>query len=335
MMASERLRARALRLSFGVLLFAGVLRADPTDDQKKTARNAMAEGRELRDEKNYKDALEAFKKAHAIMGVPTTGIEIARTMVLLGQLVEARDAALSVAHLPPQPKEPAPFQAARDEASKLADDLNTRIPTIKIVLTGADKGPAPEVRIDDVVVGAEALKSPIARNPGKHDISAKRGSDIKSTQIELKESTPQTVTLDFTPPKPATSESAAPPPPPPPPPPSSPWKSPLVLGGFGVAAVGVIAGGVTGFLAMSKASSAKSSCVNSECPPSTHSDIDSGKSMATISDIAFAVGIVGAGVGVYGLLTAGHKDAPPSDESARAEVTPWLGLGSAGVAGRF
>ena len=110
-----------------VFLAAGALHAEPTEDQKKTARNAMAEGRELRDEKNYKDAVEAFKKAHAIMKVPTTGLELARTMVLLGQLQEAKAVAAEVAVLPEQPKEPGPFAQARLDAQKLADELELEL----------------------------------------------------------------------------------------------------------------------------------------------------------------------------------------------------------------
>ena len=41
-------------------------------------------------------ALKRYEAAHEIMGVPTTGIEVARTRAKLGQLVEARAVAIEL-----------------------------------------------------------------------------------------------------------------------------------------------------------------------------------------------------------------------------------------------
>jgi hypothetical protein len=53
--------------------------------------------------------------------------------------------------------------------------------------------------------------------------------------------------------------------------------------------------------------------------------------MATVSTIAFVVAGVGAGVG-FGALLFGGK-AP--ETTARADLTPWIGLGTAGIRGTF
>jgi len=84
-------------------------------------------------------------------------------------------------------------------------------------------------------------------------------------------------------------------------------------------------------MALSKKSSVDEECVDNRCPPSTHDDIDSGRTLGNVSTIAFIVGGVGAAVGVYGLLSGSSE--PAEAETARAE--PWIGLGSAGVRGRF
>ena len=77
-------------------------------------------------------ALEAYRGADAIMGVPTTGIEVARTQIRLGRLVEARDTALKVSRYPVKRREPRPFTDARTEALQLASELAARIPSLQL-----------------------------------------------------------------------------------------------------------------------------------------------------------------------------------------------------------
>src|SRR5262249_29380095 len=122
-------------LSFALLalsISSTALAAEPTAADKETARKFMAEAREKRAANDHKGALQAFQAADAIMHVPTTGLEVARTHAALGQLVEARENALRVARSTPEPDEPAPFKRAREEATQLVDDLGKRIPTITV-----------------------------------------------------------------------------------------------------------------------------------------------------------------------------------------------------------
>ena len=51
--------------------------------------------------------------------------------------------------------------------------------------------------------------------------------------------------------------------------------------------------------------------------------------MGLISTIGFAVGLVGAGAGVYFLLTQ------PKAEPAKVGISPYIGPGSFGAVGRF
>lgn len=114
--------------------------------------------------------------------------------------------------------------------------------------------------------------------------------------------------------------------------PSAPTKTtnPLVYIGFGAGAVGFGVGAVTGIVALSKAST--SNCQGVQCTQAGLDDIDSGRTAATISTIGFIVGIIGTGVGVYGLLSPKYERPP---EPSRAAITPWVGAGSAGVRGAF
>jgi hypothetical protein len=107
--------------------------------------------------------------------------------------------------------------------------------------------------------------------------------------------------------------------------------------GFGAGAVGIAAGSVTGLMSLSSAASAKERCDGNRCPPAAQDDIDASKSMATISNIAFAVGAVGVGVGVWQLLTV--KDPPDQQKVASPRLDlhaePVIGLGHVGIAGTF
>lgn len=303
-----------------------------SDEAKKTARALMDEGRTARDEtKDFKAALDAFRKAHSIMRVPTTGLEVARTLVLLEKFVEAEEAAQDVINIAPTPKEPKAFGAARDEAKKLLEDLKNKIGFIAVDIKGLPDGKSAEVLIDDLAVAAD--KGPVKQNPGKHKVVVK-GPSNRSFDVELEPGGKKDIAVDFTPPKKEKVEE--PPPPPPPPPEENRFLRPLPIIGFSVAGVGLIAGTVTGMLTLSKASSVKDQCVGSKCPRTVHDDIDSAKSMGTISTISFAVAGVGAAVGVIGVLLP--TSSAPSEGGAstsKPRVTPFVGAGSAGVAGTF
>ena len=75
-----------------------------------------------------------------------------------------------------------------------------------------------------------------------------------------------------------------------------------VIGGIGVASLAV--GAVTGFMAMGKADTVKQHCDGSlACDPEGLDAASSGKTLALVSTITLAVGVVGVGVGAFLLLT--------------------------------
>lgn len=337
-MGSERLAQRVGAVLLVSLLgssFApSVALAQPaaaTKEAKETARALMQEGREARDDKkDLKAALEAFRKAHSIMKAPSTGLEVARTLEQMGLYVEAEGAAQEVVDLPAQPKEPPAFAQARTDAKALVDSVKAKIGFLKVVIKGANLD-AVEVTIDELSVPSDSLKGPIKQNPGKHTVVA-RGPKTDTMTVEIVSGQTQDITLTV---KAADKPKVeAPPPPveaPPPAPAKSPFLRPLSLAGFGLAGVGLIAGGITGALTLSKGGSVKDKCVDNRCPPDTHDDLSSAKTMGTISTISFAVAGVGAVIGVVGVLTAPKA----ATTTGRVEISPFVGPSSAGVFGRF
>src|ERR1700712_2316495 len=76
-------------------------RAAPSAAERDTARALMDDGDRLLANAKLPEALERYRAAHAIMHVPTTGVDLARVQARLGLLVEARATAMEVGNLPP------------------------------------------------------------------------------------------------------------------------------------------------------------------------------------------------------------------------------------------
>lgn len=313
--------------------------AEPTAAEKETARSLMKEGRARRDKGDHKGALENFQGADGIMKVPTTGLEVGRSQTDLNLLVEARDTFLRVSRTPEEPGEPAAFKEARNEATALAAKLEERIPTVKLTLADLPKGAKPTVTIDNAPVSSSLLPYPVKVNPGKHTIAATVGSFKQSADVELIEGEDKQISLDMSG---AAGEEAAPVDKPQPKPdvpvdtaPTPAGTSPLVYIGFGVGGAALVVGSVTGILAMSKTNAAKDGCDGNQCPPATHDDLSSARTMATVSTISFVVAAVGAGVGIYGLLGRSSAEPPKTALGPIRKVEPFIGLGSFGLTGSF
>jgi len=314
------------------LLLSGVpALAAPSASDKETARALMKDGETKRAKGDREGALKSFKAAHEIMNVPTTGLEYGRTQLQLGLLVEARDTLLSVVRLPVLPGESANMVEAREEAQKLADEIEPRIPSITIKLKGVPDAASPKVTIDGHAIVAATIGVARKHNPGAHEIVVVAGSVEKKEKIELAEGEDKVVEIDLAPapappeaPKDEPKETPEPPPPP-------KGTSPLVWIGFGSAAAFLVAGGVTGALAFSRASSAKDGCDGNRCPPSTHDDIASSKTFGNLSTISFALAGAGVIVGVIGLYSS--KSDPPTVTTT--SVGLFVGANGLGLTGSF
>ena len=108
--------------------------------------------------------------------------------------------------------------------------------------------------------------------------------------------------------------------------------------GAGVAGAGVIAGSITGAMVLSKTSQLRGQCPGNVCPSSSFDSLDSTGTLATVSTVSFVVAGVGAGVAIVSLVVGHGTSAPEpaaAPPSAGLRLTPWVGLGSAGVKGSF
>jgi hypothetical protein len=361
--------ARAAGISTLVLAMAwtGAALADPTAADRETARSLMQEARDLRDKGHMGDALKRFKAADDIMHVPTTGLEVAKTQAAMSMLVEARDTIAGIRKLPSSPSDPAPFQDARTKADELDTALESRIPALNITVTGGAEGETPTIVVDGIPVPAAASGLPRKVDPGRHTVVAKGASGRGDQTVDIKEGEQKDVQIALTAGGGDTGDSndgqaAHPDQPADNGPPKSHSPTLVTWIGAGVGAAGLLVGSITGIMSISTTGKLKDECKTSVCTSGSPggNDYASASSLATVSDVMFAVAGAGAAVAVLSLVL-GHaeSDTPakapdsaapsggdgtdaPTDPSAapaapqsRLEVHPWIGLGSAGVTGVF
>ncbi|MBI2390272.1 MAG: hypothetical protein HYV09_11845 [Deltaproteobacteria bacterium] len=321
-------RALSIALSLALLAVVGAAIAEPTEAEKEAAKILFTEGKELRDAGKTAAALERFTRAYDLAPTPITTLELARTHAMLGHLVEARRLYRSVEGIEKKPGESAKSVSARDEAKKLALELDARIPTLLIKVT-ADE-PIESASIDGRAIDVGSLPAPIAVDPGKHVVAVRAKTDASVTVIAVEGERDRVVTIEVPKTTTTTTSVVAPPPPATVVAPASSWPR-TVRWVSGIAAgVGLVVGAGAGVLALSSASDVRDGCSGGVCPPSRHDDLDATRRWATVSTIGFGVAAVGATLFVVGVFSE-----PTKKDVAAARVVPYASLDGFGLTGRF
>ncbi len=302
------------RCLFVVLVLLGTVEgasAEPAASIADEADALLAEGRALRSRNELEGALHAFEAADELGRSTKTALELARLQSVMGLLVEAR-MTLRRALASPQKDEFPP--AARAEAEDLAAQMESRLVSLRIEVTGLDSGDSAPISIDDQPRPV-APNVAVLVNPGPHVIIAKTPSQEVSKAIDAHEGQRITISLDFEPssanlatPKTTDSEPSR----------SRPLPA-LANFGLGLAATGITVGGLTGLLSLTAKNASARACAN-RCPPSTWSTPEPTRTtLGKISAVSLALGAAGAGL-AFGsvLLREGRKTAgkPPPPQVA-------------------
>lgn len=272
-------------------------RADASPADVATAKSLVVEGRSLRAKGNHVTARDRFKAAWALVPTPIIGFDLAREHAGLGELIEAREVAIEVTKLPENPKESAEGRAARAGATKLANDLASRIPSLTIQIDDLPSGAI--VLLDGATIPVDTLGAPRKVNPGKHEIVVRAGEKEKARTVSLAEGAQKDVRIDASGLAPVRSKATEPTSSAP----SADRTTPTWAWiGFGVGAVGLIAGGAFAITALGH-----NSTLSDECPPGrcTQARIDGLKEPRddawAWTVVAGAVGVAGIAIGVAGL----------------------------------
>lgn len=303
---------------------------------KETARTLFKEGDEKFRAGDYEGARKAFAAADGIMGVPTTGLEHARSLMKLGKLLEARDLFLKVANRKKLKDELDAQDVARAEATQLANDMADRIPAVRVAISNTPDGAEVKLRIDDVIIPAAAVEFPRKVNPGKHTVKLfVAGFEPVSRTVEVAEGEEEVVEVTLE----SSGDGASL---------VDPWKGgnkdpeggdeglPVLSWiGFSLAAAGTIVGTITGVYAVVKRGELQDDCPETICPKEFEGELDTAVTVSHVSTASFIVAGVGVVVGVMGLLVRSSLPDALAGADAPLTLRPYVGPMSAGFTGTF
>jgi len=329
-----RIAARLGVLVVSVTLAAPTARADapPVDDATRNAARELARDAVTAfDAGDYAKALDLLDRAHTLVPAPTITIFQARCLSRLGRLVEAMERYEVTRRTPLEPGAPPAFRDAVKDAARELEEVRERIPKLKIVVAGPGSDSRfLVVKLDGKPVPPALIGVARTVDPGAHLIEARvPGVSRGTTRLSIEEQAVEEARMRLSLTGGAdgggsdggsdarSSESG-----------SSTKTLGWVALGAGVTGLAV---GVTGALiARGKEANLEESCDGSRCPPSAQDDLDAFRSARTLS-------FVGYGVGALGLIGGTLLMALPAEPARResVSVSPWVGLGRAGIGGSF
>lgn len=334
-----------LVLSLSTAFSAFAQTASPEDIA--AARALGTEGTRLADAGDCNGAIGKLEAAEKLYHAPTTLDRLGECEIAVGHLVAGTEDLNRVVREPLAANAPAVFAAAQKRAQKALTVALPRIGSVKIHVDGppADKL---SIAVDGVAVPPALLDADRPTDPGSHEVSAAApGYKTETTTVAVREGAESAVQLQLEVDASAVpaAPAAAPPavvvaPAAPPAPTQTPTKGVergVAVAGFVVGGAGLVVGSVFGILALGTKSTLDSKCVNKTCPSDQQSNIDSLSTKATVSTIGFGVGIAGVAVGaiLLGLSHASGEATAGEVEPPRPRVSPWIGVGSAGLGGTF
>ncbi len=312
------------------------------------ARALGTEGTRLADAGDCNGAIAKLEAAEKLYHAPTTLDRLGECQVSVGRIVAGTESLNRVVRETLPANAPPVFVAAQKRAQKALTAALPRIGSLKI---HADGAPADKlaIAVDGIALPPALLDADRPTDPGSHEVTASAvGYKTATATVSVREGAESTVELKLevdptavavAPPAPQpTSTAALAPAPSSVPPPSSAQGAERTgaIAGFVVGGVGLAVGTVFGIMALGTKSNLDSNCPNKACPASQQSDIDSLSTKATVSTIGFGFGIAGVAVGAILLAVSHHAETTAANlEPARPRISPWIGVGSAGVGGTF
>ena len=333
-MAGARVSSRPLSRSHRIagfgLLALGIFLADPCQAQKRDAAAAellFQEGRKASEAGDFESACPKFEESQRLDPGAGTLVNLARCYEKLGRIASAWDRWSQALRLLRRGDE------RRPAVQRHLDAAAARLPRLTVRLS-PDAAPGARVVRDGIELRSASLGLPLPVDPGARTIEVvASGYEPKTFTIEVEEGKTSEIVVTTGP----KAKAAAPVPAPSPKekaqpvsPRASKSSSPVlgyVVGGLGIAGIGL--GSATGIIAIKKKNDVDADCDRDEsgalfCGPAGLSAADKGSTMSTVSTIGFAVGAAGLGLGLYLVLSHG------GDEGVTA-IGPSFAPGAAGA----
>lgn len=320
-MMRRRLAPRLLAVALLALPVAA--HAAPTEGER-----LFREGRAAMQDKDYDTACTRFAESQRKEPAPGTSLNLGECEERRAHLIAARDAFASAA---------SSFTTAdkKGYASGRAEALDKRIPKVVVRVSGAPRGVV--VRAGDRVVeqGVElrfdpgevvfTVEAPASRTK-KVPVTLKEGAIV--AELELGP-------LDVDGPVPAGAAKPKPEAPVVAPPRETSGSNGMRTLGWTLAGVGLaslVVGGVTGVMALDRASTVKDHCdADLACDPEGRSAASSGETLSLVSTITVIGGVVGIGAGGVLLLTSPSRPRADAGPPTKTTATTTIGPGPGGL----
>jgi hypothetical protein len=268
--------------------------ADPSPADVESAKMAFTQGMEMREHNDLSGALARFRAAYALVPTPITGLEVGRTLVDTGHVLEGRALLLEVAAMPKKPAESEKAQQSRDEAAELAAKAKDKLASLTIdTKLEADS----IVVIDDATIPKDAATAPRMLDPGHHVIVVRTGGRVGRAEVDLALGQTQTVHVEATEDAPPSVHSGITYHP------GAPFTVSVIVAG-----AGLLVGVATGIPALTTAGSLGTACPAHVCPPSQAGTLNASLALGWTSTIGFAVLGLGVVSSVVTFLLSGRRE---------------------------
>ncbi|MEO5729008.1 MAG: hypothetical protein ABI134_17635, partial [Byssovorax sp.] len=291
--------------------------AQDATSRQEAARAAGEEGLKLFTSGKWQEALEMFQRAESEFHAVTLVLYMARCQRMRGKLVEAGVLYQQIADEALGAGAPSQFLTAQTQAREELERLRRRIPSLVLVIKGATAGRV-HVTVDGALVRVSEGAS-LELNPGEHALVAtvEHAAPIHRT-VTLNEGATAKLHLTF------DEEAEGPP--------GSSAVPALIV--FGVGAVGLGVGAITGALALDEASDLKARCLPTKrCPALDQARADAAGRLADASTIGFIAGGAAVVTGVVLLLVRPSGGAAPRTGASPVRFN--VGLGVVTMEGAF
>jgi alpha-tubulin suppressor-like RCC1 family protein len=338
--ARQGARRLAALVAAGAALVAAPrpLRADSSAE----AEELFQEGRRLLNEGRRDEGCAKFAESHQVAPSPGALLNLGDCHEHEGKLATAWADYLAAARLYRDPGN----QAERDFCLRLAAQLEPRLSRLTVRLAGAVPGLV--VKRDGQAVDAAQLDVALPVDPGVYVITAEaRGRVPFSASVLVKEQAGATTVVvpalapsSTLPPTPTPTLTPTPTPTLTPAPKAEAGRPALeyVIGGFGVAALGV--GSTFGVMALLNNHKAEGKCPDGQCPDGSSPEVareatelyDRASTQAWVANVSVGLGLVAGGYLLF-FAPSRPKVGSTSREHPRVAISP--GPGGLTLRGRF
>lgn len=302
-------------------LYVPVAQAEPDAGTRAAARTLAEDGVSALQNGDAATAVQKLEKAHRALQAPSVALWSARALAKLGLLVEARERYIEATRLPISGDKAVQEQAKLDAQAE-SEQLLPRIPSLLVSVAGGTSERL-SVTVDGKELPELLLGEARPTNPGQHHVIAKRGAEEATEAVTLAEGEHRRLELKLAVPTgvnasaPGAGGHAT----------AAPAKSGNTAKTLGIVAIvaggaGLVTGGVTGLMAMSKKAALDDDserCQGGRCLYSAEADVNSLRTFRTISTVGFVAGGVLAAVGVTLLFTA--PSAKDSEQSGQVSLS--------------